>query len=54
MNSDVDEANKFYHELHNLVYRWINEGDQLTVFEVIGALEAVKLDVADSLKKSKG
>jgi hypothetical protein len=49
MNSDVDEANKFYHELHNTVKRWMDEGDALTTFEIIGALEAVKLDVMESL-----
>jgi hypothetical protein len=51
MNSDVNEANKFYHELHNVVKRWMNEGDVLTTFEIIGALEAVKGDVVDSLIK---
>ncbi len=51
MNSDVDEANKFYHELHNVVRRWTDEGDALTTFEIIGALEAVKGDVMDSLIK---
>ncbi len=51
MNSDVDEANKFYHELHNVVKRWQDEGDLLTTFEIIGALEACKMDVMDSLVK---
>jgi hypothetical protein len=51
MNSDVNEANKFYHELHNTVRRWMDEGDNLTTFEIIDALEAVKDDVMDSLVK---
>jgi hypothetical protein len=51
MNSDVNEANLFYNELHSIVQRWIHEGDKLTTFEIIGALEAVKLDVTDSLVK---
>lgn len=49
MNSDVDEANKFYNELHNVVKRWMDEGDALTTFEIVGALEAVKSDVMESL-----
>jgi hypothetical protein len=51
MNTDVEEGNQFYHELHNTVRRWMDEGDKLTTFEIIGALEAVKSDVLDSLVK---
>jgi hypothetical protein len=51
MNADVAEGNKFYHELHNHVRRWMDEGDKLTTFEIIGALECVKSDVIDSLVK---
>lgn len=54
MNSDVSEGNQFYHELHGTVRRWMDEGDALTVFEIIGALEAVKADVLDSLVRKNG
>jgi hypothetical protein len=49
MNSEPEEGNQFYHELHNVVKRWMDEGDKLTTFEIIGALEAVKDDVMESL-----
>ncbi len=49
MITEQTEADKFYLELHAHVKRWMNEGDKLTTFSVIGALEAVKADVMDSL-----
>lgn len=53
MNSDEasKEANQFYNEVHNLVKRWTDEGDELTSFGLIGALEAAKADILDSLVK---
>lgn len=45
-----DESDKFYDELHSTVIRWMSEGDKLTAYEVIGALEATKFDVMQSLE----
>lgn len=45
------EANQFYHELHNLVKRWRDEGDELSLFQIVGAMEAVKADCLDALAK---
>lgn len=51
MNAEETEAGQLYHEVHSIVKRWLSEGDKLTCFGVIGALEAVKLDVLDNLAK---
>jgi hypothetical protein len=45
------EAEMVYYELHAVVRRYINESDKLTVFGVVGALEAVKIDVLDMLAR---
>jgi hypothetical protein len=45
------EAAQFYDEVHNLVTRWMSEGDKMTCFGMVGALEAVKADLLDNLKK---
>jgi hypothetical protein len=49
MSEQETEAGQLYHELHGVVKRWISEGDKMTAFGVIGALEAVKYDVMDNL-----
>lgn len=51
MSEESTEASQLYHEIHAIVKRWCSEGDKLAAFGVIGALEAVKLDVADTLKR---
>jgi hypothetical protein len=48
-NNEGTEAGMIYHELHGVVKRYLSEGDSLTTFGVIGALEAVKADVLDML-----
>jgi hypothetical protein len=49
MNSDLNEADLIYHELHSVVRRYLDESDKLTAFEVVGALEAVKADFMETL-----
>lgn len=43
-------AEQLYQELHRVVSRYGKESD-VTVFETVGALEAVKLDMMDELKR---
>lgn len=45
------EPKMIYDELHNVIRRWMSEGDELKAFEVIGALEAVKADYMDTLQR---
>jgi len=45
------EAAMIYRELHGVIRRWMDEGDKLTAFSVVGALEAVKADYMDTLLK---
>jgi hypothetical protein len=40
-----------YHEIHSVVWRYMGEAPDMTVFQLIGALEAVKQDVMDNLKR---
>jgi hypothetical protein len=49
MSDNISEENMFYNELSSLVRRWIDEGDNLSVFGMIGALEAAKQDLMDVL-----
>ena len=49
--SDKLETEMIYKELHAVIWRWMSEGDKLQAFSVIGALEAVKADYLDTLKK---
>ena len=51
--SDKLETEMLYKELHAVIRRWMSEGDNLQAFSVIGALEAVKADYLDTLKKHK-
>lgn len=37
--------------LHAVILRWRSEGDELTAFAVIGALEAVKADYMEGLRQ---
>ncbi len=46
-----NESSMIYDELHAVLRRWNAEGDALKAFEVIGALEAVKADYMDTLKR---
>ncbi len=43
------EAAIVYDEVHAVVKRYLSEGDELSAFGVVGALDAVKLDVLDML-----
>lgn len=54
MSEESTEANIIYDEVHAVVRRYLSEGDKLTCFGVIGALEAVKLDVLDMLAHHNG
>lgn len=47
----VSESNMLYHELHSIVKRWMDEGEYLTSFGIVGALEAVKADVLEAMSK---
>lgn len=49
MSKEPTESDKFYHELHAVIKRWLHEGDQLSAYCIIGALEAVKMDVFEML-----
>jgi hypothetical protein len=51
MSEEQTEAAIVYHELHAVVKRYISEGNALSTFGVIGALEAVKTDVLDMLAR---
>lgn len=39
---------------HAVVKRYLSESDKLTAFGMVGALEAVKLDVLDTTRKPIG
>lgn len=48
----MTESTQLYNELHNVVRRYQKEGtDALTLYVIIGALEAVKADCLDALEK---
>jgi hypothetical protein len=47
----MNEAEMIYKEMHAVIRRWIQEGDALQAFAVIGALEAVKADYMETLKR---
>jgi cob(I)alamin adenosyltransferase len=49
--SDNNGASMVYHELHAVIKRYMSEAPELTTFQVIGALEAVKLDVFEVLAR---
>jgi hypothetical protein len=56
MNNDFDPkdpqaSNQLYREIHSIVSRYADESD-LTLFETIGALEAVKADYLAARAKS--
>ena len=53
-NEEETEAGIVYHEVHAVVKRYLSEGHKLSTFGVIGALEAVKLDVLDMLARHNG
>lgn len=46
----MSEVNQFYYELGKLVKQWGLESD-ITVYEMIGALEATKQDLLEFLAK---
>lgn len=46
----MSHQNQFYTELNSLISRWGKESD-ITVFEIIGAMEATKADLLDDLKQ---
>lgn len=48
---DDNGATMVYHELHAVVKRYMDEAPEMTVFQLIGALEAVKADVMENLKE---
>ena len=50
MSEEATEAGMVYDELHSVCRRYCSESDKLTVFGVVGALEAVKADILDMLK----
>lgn len=52
MNNTTDDlggASMIYHELHAVIRRYMSESGDTTVFAVVGALEAAKQDVLDTL-----
>jgi hypothetical protein len=51
MSDESTEAGMVYDELHAVCYRYCSEGDKLTAFGVVGALEAVKADILDMLAR---
>jgi hypothetical protein len=52
MNVPNDNGSEMvYHEIHAVVKRYMDEAPDMTVFQLIGALEAVKQDVMDNLKR---
>jgi hypothetical protein len=52
MNGEEEtEAGIVYTEIHGVVKRYLSEGDKLTAFGVLGALEAVKADVLDMITR---
>jgi hypothetical protein len=46
----MSESDQIYREVHAVIKRATKEYDELTVFQIVGALEAVKADVLDFLK----
>jgi hypothetical protein len=49
--AEKGEGTMFFNDVRSTVRRWMEEGDDLTAFEIIGALEVAKLEVFESLKK---
>lgn len=47
--TDDNGSSMVYHELHAVIKRYLHEAPEMTVFQAIGALEAVKIDVLDML-----
>lgn len=50
MSEPDNGSTMVYHELHAVIKRYVSEAPDMTIFQVIGALEAVKQDVMDNLK----
>ncbi len=48
----MSEVEQIYNEVHAVIKRATLEYDKLTIFQIVGALEAVKLDVMDFLKEN--
>lgn len=46
----AEEGTQIYHELHNVIRRYMDESPNLTLYEIIGALDMVKQDVRDHHK----
>lgn len=51
MSEESTEAGIVYNELHAVLKRYLSEGDKLSAFGVVGALEAAKADVLDMLAR---
>lgn len=51
MSAESTEAGMCYDEVHAVVKRYHSEGDALTVFGMLRALDAVKADMLDNLKR---
>ncbi len=49
-DNSVNESQIVYDELHAVIKRYLSEGDTLTAFGILGAIEATKCDVMDLLK----
>lgn len=51
-SGDQSDAGKIvYDELHAVIRRYMAEAGDMSVFQMIGAIEAVKLDLMDTLKR---
>ncbi len=51
VSEESTEAGMVYDELHAVCKRYCSEGDRLTALGIVGALEAVKADILDMLKR---
>lgn len=51
MSEEQTDAGKMvYDELHAVIRRYMAEAGDMSAFQMIGAIEAVKLDLMDTLK----
>lgn len=44
-------AEMVYHEIHAVIRRYMDEAPDTTAFQIIGALEAAKADLMETLRK---